>query len=278
MCLTLHYDGSDFHGWQFQSRHRSVQGEVERVLSRLFASPVRIFGSGRTDRGVHAVGQIATVDAPSRWDAPELRRAMNALLPPDVWVADAREVDPRFHPRYDAIQRSYVYRVGTSGASRSPFHARWCWPLGLALDLERMNSATSPLVGDHSFRAFAKAGQEKLGDRCIVRSARWSPWEELGLEFHISANRFLHHMVRYLVGTIVDVGTGRRRVEDVAALLEGECGLETSPPAPPEGLFLVAVDYPSTTDRPLIGDTEVASLPPLRPARADDATHIGPGE
>jgi tRNA pseudouridine38-40 synthase len=221
-----------------------VQGELERVVSRLFDRPTRVTGSGRTDRGVHATGQVAAVDAPARWTPAALRRAMNALLPAGVWVAEAEVVHPGFHPRYDATARSYRYRVGLREEAASPFHAPWCWPLRREVEVGTMERAAAALVGDHSFRAFAKAGQEERGDRCIVTEARWAAWEPLGLVFHVTANRFLHHMVRYLVGTLVEVGLGERPEEDVRRLLADEPGLTTSPPAPPEGLFLARVTYP----------------------------------
>jgi tRNA pseudouridine38-40 synthase len=242
--FTVHYDGRAFFGWQVQPEQRTVQGELERVISRLADRPTGVVGSGRTDRGVHATGQVAAADVPVRWTAHALRRALNALLPGDVWIADANEATPYFHPRYDASARSYVYRLGLSPEAASPFRAPWCWPLVREVDANAMCEAVAALVGDHSFRAFAKAGQEERGDRCIVTEARWAPWEAVGLEFHITANRFLHHMVRYLVGTAVEVGLGARPVADVAALLTGAHGLETSPPAPPEGLFLSRVTYP----------------------------------
>jgi tRNA pseudouridine38-40 synthase len=243
--FTLHYDGRGFHGWQVQPEQRTVQGEVEKVVSRLVNGPCTVLGSGRTDRGVHATGQVAAVDVPVRWSASALRRAMNALLPDDVWVADAEHAPPRFHPRYDALSRSYVYRLGLAPEADSPFRAPFCWPLARPVDLGAMESAAARIVGDHSFRAFAKSGQEERGDRCTVTEARWAEWEGVGLEFHVSANRFLHHMVRYLVGTMVDVGLGQRPADDLDALLANEPGQETSPPAPPEGLFLNAVTYPA---------------------------------
>lgn len=242
--LLLHYDGGEFFGWQLQPDRRTVQGELEHVLSRLFNTPTRVTGSGRTDRGVHATGQVAAVDAPVRWAPHELRRAMNALLPADIWVAGAASAPPGFHPRYDATARSYRYRIGLAPEARSPFHRRWCWPLGRELDLAAMERAAGVLRGDHSFRAFAKAGQEERGDRCIVAAAGWSGWEGMGVQFEITANRFLHHTVRYLVGTLVEIGTGKRAEEDLAALLAGKPELTTSPPAPPEGLFLSVVSYP----------------------------------
>jgi tRNA pseudouridine38-40 synthase len=242
--LTVHYDGRAFFGWQVQPGQRTVQGELERVASRLTNRVTGVIGSGRTDRGVHATGQVASLDVPPKWTAHALRRAMNALLPADVWIADAAEAPPYFHPRYDATARAYVYRLGLAAEAESPFRAPWCWPVSRPLDAERMSAATASLVGDHSFRSFAKAGQEERGDRCTVTRAAWAPWEGVGLEFHITANRFLHHMVRYLVGTLVEVGLGARPAEDVPALLAGAPGMETSPPAPPEGLFLTAVTYP----------------------------------
>lgn len=243
--FTVQYDGRDFHGWQVQPEQRTVQGELERVLSKVTNAQAAVVGSGRTDRGVHALGQVAAADLPVRWTAQALRRALNSLLPDDVWIADAELAAPYFHPRYDATARSYVYRLGLATEADSPFRARWCWPLLRPVDLLAMERATGAVVGDHSFRAFAKAGQEERGDRCIVTEARWAPWDGIGLEFHVTANRFLHHMVRYLVGTLVDVGLGQRDPGEMARLLASEPGLETSPPAPPEGLFLSAVAYPA---------------------------------
>jgi tRNA pseudouridine38-40 synthase len=245
ICLTIEYDGGAYHGWQLQPDRRTVQGELEAVVSRLTARPTRVLGSGRTDRGVHAVGQVAAVDVPAPWTPERLQRAMNALLPAELRVSDARRASPGFHPRYDAESRAYVYRLGLSPVTRSPFLVRWCWPLAMPLDVRAMEAATRALPGEHSFLRFAKAGQEERGDRCTVHEARWEEWPERGLELHVAANRFLHHMVRYLVGTLVDVGRGRRPVEDLAALLEPGSTRETSPPAPPEGLFLRAVRYPA---------------------------------
>ena len=242
--FTVQYDGGSFHGWQVQPGERTVQGELERIVSRLTNSPTGVVGAGRTDRGVHATGQVAAATVPARWEADALRRAMNALLPKDIWVANAAVAPERFHPRYDAVSRSYVYRVGLTEESRSPFRASWCWPLVRKIEPASMQHATAQLVGDHSFRAFAKAGQEERGDRCIVTDARWAEWMGAGIEFHVTANRFLHHTVRYLVGTLVAIGLGARNPEDIRHLLAGTPGFETSPPAPPQGLFLRSVSYP----------------------------------
>jgi tRNA pseudouridine38-40 synthase len=241
--LTLQYDGSGFHGWQFQPDRRTVQGELEAALSRLADRPRTVVGSGRTDAGVHATGQVASVDMPARWSAEALLRALNAVLPPDVWVEEVRAVRSDFHPRYDALARTYVYRVGTHPHARSPFHRPWCWALAEELDEGVLAGTAACIPGEHSFLAFAKAGQPERGDRCRVTRALWDRWE-LGPRFTITADRYLHHMVRYLVGTMVDAARGRRPAEDLAALLRGDPDLETSPPAPPEGLFLARVEYP----------------------------------
>jgi len=241
--LVVHYDGSDFHGWQFQPELRTVQGVLEAALSRLADSPRTVVGSGRTDTGVHATGQVACVDLPSRWLARNLRRSLNAVLPRDVWIERVEHVRPDFHPRYEAVRRTYTYRVGTAPEAASPFHGPWCWPVEHALDPSLLHSAAGLVVGTHSFRSLAKTGQPERGYVCTVHQASWGEWE-WGMAFTITANRYLHHMVRYMVGTMVDVARGRRPLLDLTALLEEVEGKETSPPAPPQGLFLTHVEYP----------------------------------
>jgi len=241
----LHYDGSGFHGWQIQPGVRTVQGEVEAALSRLANERVTTIAAGRTDTGVHATGQVVSVDVPPKWTALSLRKSLNAILPGDVWAAGAEAVGVGFHARYSAVARGYIYRVGTLPLALSPFRRGWCWPLRGDLDGDVLARCAAQLVGRHSFRRYAKAGQPERGYECAVHSARWAEWPSGGLEFRIVANRFLHHMVRYLVGTMVDAALGRRPPADVAALLEETTtdGLETSPPAPAGGLFLVRVYY-----------------------------------
>ncbi len=241
--LTVHYDGSAFHGWQLQPEHRSVQSELEAALSRLADRPTAVIGAGRTDTGVHATGQVASADMPSSWTADRLRRALNALLPGDVWIADAAHAAADFHPRYDAVRRTYHYEVGLRTEAASPFHRRWCWPLCEPLERTLLDRAAGHVVGEHSFESFSKAGQPERGTRCHVHSATWSD-TSVGVRLTISANRYLHHMVRYLVGTMVDVARGRRPLEEMARLMANEPGLVTSPPAPAGGLFLHRVEYP----------------------------------
>ena len=162
-----------------------------------------------------------------------------------------------FHPRYDALTRTYTYDVGSSPKSGSPFHRRWCWALCEELEGDLLSEAATHLPGEHSFKAFSKAGQPERGDRCRISAATWSDWE-LGTRFTVSADRYLHHMVRYLVGTMVDVARNRRPLGDVPRLLDNDPDVTTSPPAPPEGLFLSHVEYPETV---LLGSDPTTSPP-----------------
>lgn len=249
--LIVHYDGSAFHGWQQQPDQRTVQGDLEAALSRLADRPRTVLGSGRTDTGVHATGQVASVDMTSEWTADKLRRSLNAILQHDLWIEHAERVASDFHPRYDAVARTYTYDVGLRPEAASPFHRRWCWALGADLESRLLDAAAGAIEGEHSFLSFSKAGQAERGERCEVAEAAWSPCA-LGVRFSVTADRYLHHMVRYLVGTMVDIARGRRPLEDMTRLLDNEGPLTTSPPAPPEGLFLSHVEYPESVllDRP----------------------------
>jgi tRNA pseudouridine38-40 synthase len=244
--LVLHYDGSAFAGWQRQPKERTVQGELERVLTRLTGSHVAALGAGRTDAGVHARGQAVGVRVSERWSAATLRRALNALLPRDIWVAAAHEMRPEFHARFSALTRRYSYYVGTDDEARSPFRRHTEWALARALDPDTLDRETRPIVGDHSFVGFAVRGTAPETDhhRCVVYSAAWRE-RTGGLVFEIEANRFLHHMVRFLVGTIVEIAVGKRAPGAVARLLEARTNDDVSPPAPAHGLFLDRVTYPS---------------------------------
>ena len=241
--ITLHYDGSGFHGWQVQPGVRTVQQELESALERLTTRPIRTAAAGRTDTGVHATGQVVSFDVPRKWQPSELRRALNAVLPDDVWVEAADDAAPDFHARFSATDRAYEYRLGLDSRAASPFHRRFCWVLPDQVEPLLLDRCANAVLGEHSFRAFARAGQEERGDRCVVYDSKWWDWPPLGLVYRVRANRFLHHMVRYLVGTMVDVARGRRPLDDVKLMLEGQPGLETSPPAPSHGLFLVGVGY-----------------------------------
>lgn len=244
--LVLHYDGTGFSGWQRQPDRRTVQGVLEDALARLCAGPVAALGSGRTDAGVHARGQAVGVRVPERWTTMSLRRALNAILPHDMWVAAAHTMREDFHARYSATSRRYSYYVGTDEAAASPFRRTTEWALAKPLARWALDAAAAKLVGEQSFRAFAVRGTAPAGDdhRCHIIHAQWRE-RSGGLVFEIEANRFLHHMVRFLVGTMADVATGRRPLADMDALLVAPTNDDVSSPAPAHALFLDVVRYPA---------------------------------
>ncbi|HUQ83858.1 MAG TPA: hypothetical protein VM076_22095, partial [Gemmatimonadaceae bacterium] len=207
---------------------------------------VAALGAGRTDAGVHARGQAVGVRVPERWSAANLRRALNALLPRDIWIAAAHEMRPDFHARFSALARRYSYYVGTDDDARSPFRRHTEWPSPRTLDRQRLDDATVPIIGDHCFVAFAVRGTAPQTDnhRCTIHSATWRD-REGGVVFEIEANRFLHHMVRFLVGTIVEIASRRRDADAIEQLLVAANNDDVSPPAPAHALFLDRVTYPS---------------------------------
>jgi tRNA pseudouridine38-40 synthase len=244
--LVLHYDGARFAGWQSQPNQRTVQGEVERVLAQLCGHHVVARGAGRTDAGVHARGQVVGIQVPDKWNANAMRRATNALLPDDLWVAESHEMRPDFHARYSATGRRYSYTVGLSESALSPFRRRWEWFVPPPLDREALGAIARHVIGEHHFYGFAVRGTapEEDDHRCHISEAHWDFQPERAV-FHIAANRFLHHMVRFLVGTMIDVARGRRPASDLTDLLMSTDNLKVSPPAPAHGLVLESVEYPS---------------------------------
>ncbi len=242
---TLQFDGTAFVGWQRQREGRTVQSELEAVLERLAGQSVRAHAAGRTDAGVHALGLGVSMTLPDRWTPAALNRALNALLPADCFVSEVREAFGDFQARRAATERRYRYLIGTDHLSRSPFRRRYEWPLGIALDAGRLAAAAERIVGTHDFKAFSVLRSKRPHTRCEIREARWDvrPGEQ-GLELRIRANRFLHHMVRMLVGTMVDVALGRRPLADMDRLLALDPGVRTSPPAPAQGLYFITAVYP----------------------------------
>jgi tRNA pseudouridine38-40 synthase len=243
--LVLQYDGARFAGWQRQPDERTVQGVLEDAMQRLCETHIAVLGAGRTDAGVHALGQAAGVIVPPKWTSHALRRALNAILPRDVRVTAIHEMAPGFHARYSAISRSYRYLVGTDEDAESPFRAGRELAFRRPLERSVLDNLSTLLIGDHSFRGFAVKGTAPESDdhRCIVSHAEWVE-RSGGLAFVIRANRFLHHMVRFLVGTMLDVASGRRGIDVIPRLLEAGDNHEVSAPAPPYGLYLEKVEYP----------------------------------
>jgi tRNA pseudouridine38-40 synthase len=241
--LTLEYDGAAFAGWQVQGGGlRTVQGVLEATLARIVGHPCRIAGASRTDSGVHAEGQVASVVLETALGAEALLRAANGVLPRDVAVVAAAEVGEGFHARHSA--RAKLYRYGIwNGASPSPLRAARTHRVFTPLDLPAMRTAALALVGSHDFRAFQAAGSAPGPTLRTLRrlAIEGEPRAEVRLVFE--GNGFLRHMVRILVGTLVEIGIGRRDPAGIPALLASRDRAQAGPTAPARGLCLVRVDY-----------------------------------
>ncbi len=239
--LTLEYDGSNYSGWQLQARHDSVQARIEAALETIFAAPVRVFGAGRTDAGVHARGQVASITIPRPFDPGELQRALNALLPADIVVRDLAPAPDDFDPRHDARSRVYEYRVLNRKVA-SAFEYRYSWLVRDELDLAAMNASAQVFVGEHDFAAFRSLGSEvKTTVRRVIASG-WRRADDV-LVYRVEANSFLRHMVRAMVAAMVDAGRGRLDAGKIAMILEGRDRHAAPANAPPGGLYLVEVRY-----------------------------------
>ena len=254
--LTLEYDGRGFAGWQRQTKEtRTIQGVLEEALERITGLPVSVIGSGRTDAGVHAEGQVASVRLETTLVPDQLRRALDGLLPGDLAVREAVAATEGFHARYDT--RSKLYRYGIwNGVSRSPLLAARTWQIRRELDLAAMAGASLALVGTHDFASFQAAGSP--GRDTVRTLARLDVEGDAGAEIHllVEADGFLRQMVRILAGTLVEVGLGRRRSDAMASILAARDRRRAGATAPAHGLTLVRVSY-----------QDPGSAPPVRISR-----------
>ena len=245
--LTLSYDGTRLVGWQRQAAGDSVQGVLEDALARFEGGPVTVHGAGRTDAGVHALGQVASVEVTFAHDAGMLARALNAQLPEDVRVLAVEDAAPGFHARFDARSKTYRYCI-RNGPVASPFERAFVWHVPQPLDLDAMRQAAACLLGRHDFSAFRSIGTEvpdavrTLHASAIVETAGAGDGGRL-LTYEVTGDGFLRHMVRAIVGTLVEVGRGWRDPAQMDALLQSRDRARAGATAPPHGLFLVRVVY-----------------------------------
>ena len=238
--FTIQYDGSDFHGWQVQAKGRTVQGDIETALTTIYPKEkISLIGAGRTDTGVHALGQVAHVELPARLSPMQLCNALKGNLNRDIQIESAIEVEADFHARFSATAREYEYHLV---CKQSPFSRKYAAELKWDIVPNLLFECAKAIIGEHDFTFFCKANAEVENKICIIHKAVWL--ENKGnYIFTIQANRFLHHMVRYLIGTMLEVARGRYKIKDFIDLLEGNQTKSAVVLAPAKGLFLKKVYY-----------------------------------
>jgi tRNA pseudouridine38-40 synthase len=277
--LTLSYDGTDFSGWQIQPGERTVQGELQAALGRVTGEAPLPQGSGRTDAGVHALGQVASFELHANIPADNLQRALNRTLPPAIRILESRTVRSTFHARHSTIGKTYEYRVFREKIC-PPFLARYVHACAWPMDLDAMQRCARLFEGRHDFLSFA-ATDPDLATRSIpiseedddpppprpnpvgkegafrtIYSSTWEPRQSHDGDFliyRVRGNGFLHHMVRNLVGTMLDVGRGHLDMEKIPSILAARARSAAGPTAPAQGLFLHSVEYPADENLPASG-------------------------
>jgi tRNA pseudouridine38-40 synthase len=251
--LTIAYDGADFHGWQIQPGLATIQGALTDAVHKITQEKIMIYGASRTDTGVHALGQVANFKTQSLLPAEEFQRALNALLPPAIRIMAAEELGPDFHARWQAQGKTYRYRI-YRGRVLPPFEYRRALHYSGPLDEDAMAAAARQFEGEHDFTSFAASSGSEVDDseRDLVRVVYSSeivrdPARE-EIAYVVRGRSFLRYMVRKIVGTLIEVGKGRLTPADIPQLFEARDRSRSGPTAPPEGLYLVSLEYPDPTD------------------------------
>lgn len=242
IILKLEYDGTCFCGWQNQNNGKSVQEALEKAFFETTAEKVNIVASGRTDSGVHALGQIVHLDTTTNIPVDKLPYALNTHLPQGVSVLDAEAVPDTFHARYSAKRKTYMYKIYIS-PHISPLKRNTHYHINYQINIEEMKKAAQFLIGEHDFKCFQAVGNDEL--KSTIRTIYSLLIEEKGNEIYISVtgNGFLYNMVRIIVGTLLYVGQGKLKAIDMQSLIENRDRTKAGPTAPPQGLYLVNVEY-----------------------------------
>jgi len=240
--LTIEYDGTGYHGWQIQPNTPTIQGVLEEKIGVITGEHVALIASGRTDAGVHALGQVANFKTGSRISLQGLKRGLNSLLPNDIAVRRVEAVREDFHARFSAKSKLYEYRVSNSSVL-APMERDFSWHVPQRLDLEKMRVAARLLLGTHDFSSFRAAQSDNLNPVRTLMALEIRRNRKRIFSFRVRADAFLKHMVRNIVGTLMEVGRGKIAPESVTEILEAKDRTRAGTTAPPNGLFLVEVEY-----------------------------------
>ncbi|MDB4338583.1 tRNA pseudouridine(38-40) synthase TruA [Rubripirellula sp.] len=247
--LTIAYEGTRYSGWQVQPGEATIQGALQEALSAVSNEPVSVIGSGRTDAGVHAIGQVVSCRLNFSGDPERLSLALNTKLPEDIVVRDSKVIQDDFHAIRDAARKRYRYQLQVGGVS-SPFQRRYRWRLRKSISVNRMCEAAKYIVGEKDFASFQATGAERKTTirtvyACdVFEQSYLESSEGVSVAIEIEANGFLYNMVRNIVGSLVEVGSGKQKPEWIQSILDAKDRSIAGPTAPPHGLFLLRVDYP----------------------------------
>lgn len=245
VLLTVAYDGTAYHGWQIQSNGITIESELNRCLTQLLQEPIQVIGASRTDAGVHALGNIAVFDTVARMPADKISYALNQRLPEDIRIQNSREVPQDWHPRHVESRKTYEYRI-YRGTFAMPTRRLYTYFTYHVLDVDAMRRAASYLEGEHDFKSFCQTGaQVESTVRCIYSLELEEQGPELVLR--VCGGGFLYNMVRIIAGTLMEVGQGKRRPEDMEAILAAHDRRAAGPTAPAQGLTLVKYEFKDTT-------------------------------
>jgi tRNA pseudouridine38-40 synthase len=237
--LVLEYDGTDFVGWQSQTNGRNVQDEITKVLDQVLQEPITLIGAGRTDSGVHARGQVANFRTNSSLGISSVLAALNGTLPEDIYIHSAEEVEEKFHSRFDAKERVYRYYIALKPTA---IGRQYQWYVKYDLHIDVMNQVAEQILGEHDFESFTKAEALVPHHRCTIIKSEWTKTPSM-LVYEVRANRFLHGMVRALVGTMVDIGRGYIPASQFQDIMAAKDRRKAGMAVPPAGLFLEEISY-----------------------------------
>ena len=240
--IRVAYDGTDFHGWQYQPETRTVEGELNRAIKELTGEEIQVIGASRTDTGVHALGNVAVFDTDSTIPPERFFIALNTKLPEDVKVVSSRETDMDFHPRKTEVRKTYEYRIYNSDIP-NPLKRRDYWTVPYKLDIEKMREAAAYLVGTHDFATFCSVHTQAESTVRTIYDIKITGGNNKEIKILVTGNGFLYNMIRIIAGTLVEVGRGSHEPFWVSEILSGTDRTLGGPTAPPQGLCLMKIDY-----------------------------------